>query len=127
MIWESVVLTHLTTKEGLFVRRQYDIDWDKETGEGGSCPDFIAIDPKKPGLIYVVEVSAAWDLKNLSEKFEKREKHWYGPLRKLSIWGHSGPFEFKSVAYVRKDAGKFTCSGRDIERRSLEDITFPWL
>lgn len=127
MIWELLVLTDLTTKHGLFVSPQYDIAWDKLTGQGGSCPDFVAIDPKQAGLIYVVEVSTAWDLKGLSEKFDNRRKHWYGPLEdKFSIWGHSRPFDFKSVAYIRKDASHFTCTGPDVERRYLEDIAFSW-
>jgi hypothetical protein len=125
VIWETVVLMHLTTKEGWFVRPQYDIAWDKEAGEGGTCPDFVAIDPNQPGLIYVIEVSAASNLSALNERFENRHKYWYGPLGRLAIWD-TKPSQFKAIAYTRKDAAKFTCTADDIERRYLEDIAFLW-
>jgi hypothetical protein len=126
-IWESLVLTHLTSLEGLFVRPQFDIAWDKDAREGGSCPDFVAIDPIRPGLILIVEVSTAWDLSGLSERFRNRKVNWYDPLgRNLSIWGHVSGYTFRSIAYVRKDASRFICSGEDVERRNLEDIAFPW-
>lgn len=63
MIWELIVLAHLTAKEGMLVKPQHYLPWDK-IGEGDSQPDLIAIDPKRLGLIYVIEVSTAWNLKN---------------------------------------------------------------
>lgn len=127
MPWESIVMMHLTTKERLLVCPQYNIQWDKQTGTGGTCPDFIAIHPNKPGRVYVVEVSAKSDLKKLNEKFLKRKQNWYDPLdRTLSLWDHRGPFDFKSIAFIMRDGANFTCLGDDVLRLYLEDITFPW-
>ena len=127
MIWEAIVMMHLTTKEGLFVIPQFDIAWDKNTNTGGSCPDFIALHPDIPKRIYVIEVSEAWNLSNLSKRFEERKSRWYQPLdRVFRFWGQAGPFDFKSIAYVRSDAGHFTCQAPDVERRNLEDIAFHW-
>lgn len=128
-VWEQLVMMHLTAKQGLFVRPQYDMPWHNETKSGGSCPDFVGIHPGEPNVVYVIEVSTAWNLKGLSEKFQNREKGWYEPLRKaLSVWGHRGPFKFKAVAYVRKDAKYFTYTAedKDVEKRCLEDIAFIW-
>ena len=60
---ESIVLVHLAAKERLFVFPQYNIQWDEDTKIGGTCPDFVAIHPDRPGLIYGVEVSAKYNLK----------------------------------------------------------------
>jgi hypothetical protein len=57
------VLVHLAAKERLFVFPQYNIQWDEDTKIGGTCPDFVAIHPDRPGLIYGVEVSAKYNLK----------------------------------------------------------------
>jgi hypothetical protein len=127
MIWEAIVMMHLTAKEGLFVIPQFDIAWDKKTNAGGSCPDFIALDPKKAKKIFIVEVSEAWDLKTLNKRFLERKSRWYQPIDEtFSFWGQHGPFDFTSIAYVRSDAGYFTCEGPDVERRTLEGIAFHW-
>lgn len=127
MPWESIVMMHLTTKEELLVCPQYNIRWDKQTETGGTCPDFIAIHPNRPRRVYVVEVSAKADLKDLNDKFLQRKQNWYDPInRTLSLWGHGGPFDFTSIAFIRKDAKYFTCSANDIIKQYLEDITFSW-
>ncbi|MFZ2066603.1 MAG: hypothetical protein WAV27_11540 [Xanthobacteraceae bacterium] len=129
MIWETVVMTHLTAKEGLFVIPQFDIGWDKLTGTGGSCPDFIALHPDIPERVYIVEVSEGWDLGALDMRFVERKTRWYQPLNKSFLfWGQAGPFDFRSIAYIRRDAAYFTCEGQDIEKRYLEDeqIAFHW-
>jgi hypothetical protein len=127
MPWESIVMMHLTTKEKLLVCPQYNIPWDEQTRTGGSCPDFVAIHPNKPGRVYVIEVSAKSNLEGLNDKFLKRKQNWYDPLnRTLSVWGQGGPFDFKSVAFIRNDSDHFTCSGDDVVRQYLEDITFSW-
>ena len=80
----------------------------RKTRTGGTCPDFVAIDPMRPGRVDVIEVSAAYDLRELNEKFEHRSQYWYEALdRDFSIWGQRGPFEFRSVAYIRKGAKHF--------------------
>ncbi|MGB8276286.1 MAG: hypothetical protein WCF16_13565 [Alphaproteobacteria bacterium] len=127
MIWESIVLEYLTTTEKLLISPEYDIAWDKAAREGGSYPDFIAIHPERPGRIYVIEVSTASNLKGLAERFQERQERWFRPLdRALSIWGRGGPFDFKAVAFIRKDAEHFTLRADDIEIRYLEDIAFGW-
>jgi len=127
MPWESIVMLHLTTKENFLVCPQYNISWDKQTKTGGTCPDFIAIHPDRPRRVYVVEVSASYDLKNLNDRFMNRRQYWYDPIdRTFSLWGHRGPFAFTSIAFIRKDSVHFSCEASDIIIRYLEDITFSW-
>jgi hypothetical protein len=59
MIYEMIVMGYLTAKEGLFVIPQFEIVWDANTKAGGACPDFIALDPKTPNAINIIEVSEA--------------------------------------------------------------------
>ncbi|HZU89132.1 MAG TPA: hypothetical protein VE993_07730 [Stellaceae bacterium] len=125
-MFEEAVLRHLTCQEGFFVT-QMEVPWDELNKVGGSAPDLIAIHPEKPGRIYLVEVSARENLKNLSEKISNRSKHWYEWFNfNFEFWGRRAPFEFKSIAFIRRDARNFSVGGDDIVVRYLEDIVFHW-
>lgn len=122
MVWETVVLNYLTQQEGMFVFPQLHL------GRGDSCPDFVAIHPNRPGKVYIAEVSAAWNLKSLSDRFRNREKYWYEPIRReVKIWNYSQPYEFTALAFIRSDSGNFEITDQnDVVVKYLENIAFDW-
>ena len=124
-LFEELVLWHLTRKGDVFVCPQYEIDG------GWSCPDFVALNPKKK-TVSVVEVSAASSPNGLLKKVRERENQWFGKLRaqllKLGIIDNSwGPFQ--AELYVRDTVAKqmrTKFNEEDIMIKSLEEIGFPW-
>ena len=73
-IFEQMAMGYLTKNGRVFVSPQYSIDRD------WSCPDFVALDFERK-RVWVVEVSAAWDVKGLASKVNDCERQWMSRLR----------------------------------------------
>lgn len=50
---ESNAATYLTLDGKVFIAPQFAIAYDKELKNGGSCPDFVALDLPKKEIIIV--------------------------------------------------------------------------
>ena len=81
-IYEEAVLNYITSNSNRFINPQFNIEWNKENRTGGSLPDFVVLDFSKQ-TVYIVEVTKAYDIKNLLLKVEQRQKRWIEPIRKL--------------------------------------------
>jgi hypothetical protein len=78
---EGLVELYLTRGGQVFLSPQYDIPYSKEERDGGSCPDFVALDFGAKEIV-VVEVTSAANLKSLYEKVEQRQTRWFEPIRR---------------------------------------------
>jgi hypothetical protein len=98
MDFEAAVMEFLAANGNTFVSPQYPI------GGTWSCPDFIAIRPASKEC-FVVEVSAAWDLKNLAEKVRNREKQWFTILREhlFNLGVCDSEWSFQVLVFVRSE------------------------
>jgi hypothetical protein len=78
---ESLIQGFLTQGGSVFVSAQFNVAWDAEARNGGSCPDFVALDFEKKQPV-VVEVTRAHDLGKLFENIRSRDSRWYQPIGK---------------------------------------------
>ncbi len=75
---EIDIATYLKIDGQVFIAPQLDIKW--EMNEGGSCPDFVALDFSCKEIV-IVEVTTAADWKPLAKRVQDREKRWFAPAR----------------------------------------------
>jgi len=61
---EPLIELFLTRGGNVFVASQDDIPYDAENTDGGTCPDFVALDFSKNEIV-VVEVSGGSDVRGL--------------------------------------------------------------
>jgi len=80
-IYEELVLNYIASNNKRFINPQFNIEWNKEDKTGGSLPDFVVLDFEKQ-TIYIVEVTKAYDIKNLLSKVDERKKRWIEPIKK---------------------------------------------
>ncbi len=129
---EHEVATFLTLDGHVFLAPQYNIAFNREENEGGSCPDFVALDLKLREVV-VVEVTAAANMNSLFGRIRERETRWYGPIgrkmRELGVVDDSWkPCRF--LGFIRKaniDLAKRTfASEADVAFWALENATFLW-
>lgn len=130
--WESNVATYLTLDGKVFIAPQFAIAYDKDRREGGSCPDFVALDLENKEII-VVEVTANANINTLLKNIRERETRWYQPiLRKLEQTAITASFDKtpRFLGFVRKDvlkkAEEAFPSAHDITFVPLEDVAFSW-
>ncbi len=84
---EALVGNYLTCGGAVFISPQFSVPWDKEQKDGGSCPDFVALDFEKKQVV-VVEVTTAADISSLLAKIPQRKANWFDPIeRKLRSTG----------------------------------------
>ncbi len=78
---ESLVELYLTRGGRVFLSPQYDVAFDKEARDGGSCPDFVALDMEHREVI-IVEVTSASNLTSLCQRVTERKTRWFEPIRR---------------------------------------------
>ena len=78
---EHDIATYLTLDGHVFLAPQYNIAYDRELNEGGTCPDFVALDLKLREVV-IVEVTTAANMQPLIGRIEQRETRWYSPIRR---------------------------------------------
>jgi hypothetical protein len=97
--YEAAVEQYLTIDGEVFLAPQYEIAFDDLAHEGGSCPDFVALDWRHRHVV-VVEVSSAANLRTLIERVRDREKRWYNPVRQT----------LKTLSVISTRIGEFVSS-----------------
>lgn len=129
---ERDIATYLTLDGHVFLAPQYNVAYDRELDEGGSCPDFVALDLKLRQII-IVEVTTAANITPLIERVRQRETRWYGPIRrKMSEIGvvDDGWKPTRFLGFIRKPnlplAKKTFEAEADVAFWAIEDATFLW-
>ena len=131
MSTERSVATYLAVGGQVFIASQYDVEFDSESGDGGTCPDFVALDFGRREVV-VVEVTAAADWRKLADRVKRRETAWYRPIRrqlqKLNVIDDSWPVRFLGfVCDFNVNAAKSAfASDSDVTFCAIEEATFPW-
>ena len=129
---EADIATYLTLDGHVFIAPQYNIAYDRDLDEGGSCPDFVALDLKLREVV-IVEVTAGADLKPLFGRIKQRETRWYGPIRRKlqevgAIADDWRPTRF--LGFIRHDglelANRTFSSDADVAFCAIEQATFLW-
>ena len=126
---ESLVELFLTRGGRVFVSPQYDIPFSDQERDGGSCPDFVALDFARSEVV-VVEVSSASNLRDLISRVRERETRWFAPIRRRLeadrvITSESGIrfLGFVREALVDGAKGRFA-NENDIQFFALEKAAF---
>jgi hypothetical protein len=129
---EHEIATYLTLDGHVFLAPQYNVAYDRELNEGGSCPDFVALDLKAREVI-IVEVSSASNMLPLIKRIEEREQQWYNPIRRKmkevgvvdDSWKPTRFLGFvrrSNLSFARKT---FEAAG-DVAFWAIEDANFLW-
>jgi hypothetical protein len=84
VLFEPLIERFLTVGGRVFVTPQYEIKYNKEHDEGGSCPDFLALDFDRSELL-VVEITGGSSVKEFGERIVNREKRWFSPIRRQFV------------------------------------------
>jgi hypothetical protein len=127
---EQDIATYLTLDGHVFLAPQYNIPFDRELNEGGTCPDFVALDLKTQEVV-VVEVTTASNVNPLFSRIEKRSTCWYGPIRRrLEELRIAKGWQLRFLGFVRRASipaarASFT-SAHDVAFCAIEDATFIW-
>lgn len=125
---ENDIATYLTLDGKVFIAPQFNVAFDKELNEGGSCLDFVALDLGRREVV-IVEVTMAVDLKPIISRVSQREQRWYRPIRKalpevVEEWG------IRLLGFVRKPnvvkARQAFPDQPDVAFHAIEDATFLW-
>jgi hypothetical protein len=126
---ESSIAIYLTVGGSFFIAPQYDLKY--EMNEGGTCPDFVALDFSRNEIV-VVEVTAAANIFPISDRVKARQARWFHPaLRRLELQGiRNWPIRF--LGFVRKlDAlqklQEQFADEPDVTFYGIEDASVPWL
>jgi len=127
--FETDVAIYLTIDGRVFIAPQFDIKW--EMNEGGTCPDFVALDFSCMEVV-VVEVTGAADWKPLAARVAEREARWFNRVRERLLnekvitvdWG------VRFLGFVLRDAeAKISArfkNAADVTFHVLEDAIVPW-
>jgi hypothetical protein len=104
---EGLVALYLTQGGKVFISPQYDIAYSTEERDGGSCPDFVALDMSKREIV-IVEVTSSGSLSSLYERVTARNARWYLPIRRrLDEDGIIAPdWKIRFLGFVREDFTK---------------------
>jgi hypothetical protein len=100
---------------------QYIIEWDKEREEGGSVPDFVALDYCAKEIV-VIEVTASAGMSAMIRKVRERQMRWYAPIARNPRLIHAAQpgWKIRFPGFIRKQAIG------DIEPKFIDaaDVTF---
>ena len=127
---ESDIATYLTIDGQVFIAPQFDIKW--EMNEGGSCPDFVALDFSCKEVV-VVEVTSAADWKPLAKRVQDREIRWFSPVRRrLQQAGVTDAnWTIRFLGFVRsavlKDVRAQFADEQGVTFHAIEEATFLWV
>ena len=129
---EHDIAMYLTLDGYVFLAPQYNIIYDRGLNDGGSCPDFVAIDLKLREVI-IVEVTTAANMQPLIGRIRERHTRWYSPIsRKIKEVGVVDdswkPVRF--LGFIRKHnlplARRTFEAEADVAFWAIEDATFLW-
>jgi len=128
-LYEQAVLAYICGRPERFVSAQFTIRYDGF--RGGSCPDFVVIDFADT-TVYVIEVTAAADSKNVTGRIEEREKRWLQPLREhMTVLNPLfANWDYHVTIFVREEqfqkAQQRVANFRDVSVISLSSVVFSW-
>lgn len=101
---ENLIELYVTRGGRVFVSPQYDVKHEAESGEGGSCPDLVALDTEEREVV-VIEVSSASNLKALFGKIDERESRWFNPIMRRLLKDEvvTPKWQIRFLGFVRRD------------------------
>lgn len=127
---EAAVAEFLTRNGLAFICPQFDFPYAAE--QGGSAPDFVAIDLVNRDVA-VIEVTTSANINGLLERVKNRKTRWYGPMREqMKLWKgfcQNPRVEPRFIGFVRRchvkrAYGELVCS--DVTFVPLELVYAPW-
>ena len=129
---EHDIATYLTLDGHVFLAPQYNVAYDRELNEGGTCPDFVALDLKLREVV-IVEVTTAANIQPLIGRIEQRETRWYNPIRRKmkevgvvdDSWKTTRFLGFVRSQNLSLMRNRFESSS-DVSFWAIEDATFLW-
>ncbi|WP_133250222.1 hypothetical protein [Novacetimonas pomaceti] len=125
----SDLITYLTMDGQTYIASQVEIAF--ENNQGGSCPDYVALDFRNRHVV-VVEETEAWNIQPLCNRIRERDKRWFTPLAAFMLkkgivnpdWG------MRMLGIVRPDRieafNKAFAQDGDVSFVSIEECIFPW-
>jgi hypothetical protein len=128
---EPLIELFLTRGGKVFIASQYDIPYDPENADGGTCPDFVALDFGKREIL-IVEVSGGADIRDLIKRVRDRDKRWFEPLKRRykEEWNVLSEWNMRFLGFVREpNLAKLRKIFEGVDRVSfyaIEDATFPY-
>lgn len=128
---EHDIATYLTLDGHVFLAPQYNVAYDRELNDGGTCPDFVALDLKLREVV-IVEVTAAANMQPLIGRIEQRELRWYNPVRRKmkEIGVVDDGWKTRFLGFIRSQnlplaRARFEPPS-DVSFWAIEDATFLW-
>lgn len=128
---EDAIAKYLSCNGRAFICPQYTIAWDPVHQDGGSCPDFVALDFQNRDAV-VVEVTTSASINSLLERLVERDTRWLVPLRRRLIEEKVIDNEWPSarvIAFIRAeliDGARKRFSDTSVTFVSIEDAIVPW-
>jgi hypothetical protein len=126
---ESAALAYITAPPWRFIHPQFNLPYRDR--QGGSCPDFVALDFKMP-MIFIVEVTGSYDLNTLCERVKIRRTRWYEPLQaQLAMVAKPvADWSLRTAVFVRGDRYKAARAAlseeNDVSVIAVEAILRSW-
>ncbi len=113
---------------------QYILEWDHTRREGGTVPDFVALDFSALDAkeVVVVEVTTRATWRPLMAKVKQRHRHWYAPIcRQLFDCGAISPNRaIRVLGFGRQHIFQKAKPGFDIDEdvtiAVIEQCVHPW-
>lgn len=122
---EALVGSYLTRGGSVFVSPQFNIPWDKDAGQGGAVPDFVALDFEMREFL-VIEITTADGLGSLITRIKNRDQHWFPQIReRLNELGViDGRWKARFLGFVRQarilEARRAFAGANDVSFHPLE-------
>ena len=120
-LFEEIVLFYLNKTKNLPTYYQFSIlDYDKSEW---SCPDFIAFNnPEK--IVYVIEVSVAYNIDSLIDRINDRQNQWFIKLRNQLLENETIDVNwvFHVLVFLRDDRLQYF-NQKLIEKKYVEAIS----
>jgi len=100
-LYEEAVLHYIASSNKRFINPQFNLSYNSKKDIGGSLPDFVILDFEDK-TIYIVEVTKAYDIKNLLSKVSEREKRWILPIKE-TIASSFSEWDYHVTLFLRED------------------------
>lgn len=127
--FETDVATYLTIDGQVFIAPQFDIKW--EMNEGGTCPDFLALDFSCKDAV-IVEVTAAANWHPLERRVSDRKQRWFAPAERRLLERRiiTPEWRIRFLGFIRSDHHQYISDAfaghADVTFYPLEDAIIPW-
>jgi len=102
--YEEAVLYYIASSSKRFINPQFNLAYDSKKDIGGSLPDFVVLD-FEDRTVYIIEVTKAYDIKNLLSKVSEREKRWILPIKE-TIDSNFSEWDYHVTLFLREDRVK---------------------